>query len=449
VSRAAACRRAGAPRHGGTGDGRPGGRGAWFRSRWRRAVPHAALLLAACRAPAASPAAEDLRPLVDSLLPVLERISGLPALAPVRLERRSREEARRYVIHRLDAELPPHELERMHDAYAAFGLLPDTLDLRELLLDVYTEQVIGYYDPEERVLVVVAGVPRDALATVIAHELVHALQDQHFGLESVMRQGAHRGDDRDNDRQTAAAAAIEGHATLSMILLAVEGRLGRPAAAAELPDVAAEFRAARAAGGEEEFPSLRRAPAVLRESLLFPYFAGAGFVQALWIAAERRGEARPPPFGERLPRSSAEVIHPEERFLRRRLEPVTPALAGPPAGWRTLYEDNLGELETGILLREHLGPGADAAARGWVGDRYRLIEGAAGERVLQWVTVWADTVAADAFAEAYRAVLRRRDRAGDAGRMQLDGRPAVVVTDAPAGTDLAAVPAPVAGMPAR
>jgi hypothetical protein len=426
---------------------RRGARGAAWRAPWRRAIAPIALLLAACRPPAAAPAAEDLRPLVDSLLPVMERISGLAALEPVRLERRTREEARRYVIDRLDAELPRPELERMHAAYAAFGLLPDTLDLRSLLLELYTEQVIGYYDPEERALFVVAGVPRDALATVVAHELVHALQDQHYGLESVMGQGAHRAGDRDNDRQTAAAAAIEGHATLSMILLAVEGRLGRPALAGELPDVSAEFWAEGGAGGEE-FPSLRGAPALIRESLVFPYFAGAGFVQALWIEAERRGEARPPPFGEHLPRSSAEVLHPRERFLARRLDPVTPVLLEPDAGWRTLYEDNLGELEIGILLREQLGPGADAAARGWVGDRYRLIERAAGERVLQWVTVWDDAASADAFAAAYRTLLRRRDRAGATHRLQLDGRPAVVVIYAPAGTRLSDVPAPLAGVPA-
>ena len=47
-------------------------------------------------------------------------------------------------------------------AYRLFGLLPDTLELRGLLLDLYAEQVAGYYDPDSTTLFGVAGADRDA-----------------------------------------------------------------------------------------------------------------------------------------------------------------------------------------------------------------------------------------------------------------------------------------------
>ncbi|MBI4545787.1 MAG: hypothetical protein HY703_11370, partial [Gemmatimonadetes bacterium] len=119
----------------------------------------------------------ELRAAVDSLLPRLESLAGLRARRPVGVARRGRAELRRYVLAQLGKELPPAEAEGIEATYRALGLFPDTLDLRRLLLELYTEQVMGYYDPETDTLYVMEGVPRDVLEPVLAHELVHALQD--------------------------------------------------------------------------------------------------------------------------------------------------------------------------------------------------------------------------------------------------------------------------------
>src|SRR5690606_21489386 len=105
-----------------------------------------------------------------------------------------------YVEAQLTDEMPPEELEGVHATYALLGLIPDTLDLRALLLDLYTEQIVGYYDPETKTLYAVEGVQREALRPVLAHELVHALQDQHANLDSLISR------ERGNDRQVAAQA---------------------------------------------------------------------------------------------------------------------------------------------------------------------------------------------------------------------------------------------------
>ncbi|HEX7049180.1 MAG TPA: hypothetical protein VF188_03125 [Longimicrobiales bacterium] len=393
------------------------------------------LVGSACRGqerPATEFAAE-----VDSLLPRLERLSGLEAREPVRVEWQDSAGVRAYIQRQLDDELPPEDLAGMHATYAAFGLIPDSLDLRRLLLDLYTEQVAGYYDPDTETLYLVEGAAPQELGVVLAHELVHALQDQHANLDSLIAR------ERGNDRQTAAQAAIEGQATLVMVALAMEERIGVEVAAAQLPDIGAQLEPMLETQNAQ-FPVFRSAPRIIRETLLFPYARGAAFVQALWRAAEAEGETRrPAPLGPLLPQSTEQVIRPRERFIGERDAPTELRLAEPAADWRAVYENTLGELETGILLEEHLGAGADSLAIGWDGDRYRLLEAPDGGSALVWYTVWDSDAAADAFAEAYQRILEARpDRRGRVERIEIEGRPGVRVIDAERGVPLDRVPVP-------
>lgn len=382
-------------------------------------------------------AAPALQAAADSLVPRLEVLSGLEARAPIRVAVQSRDAVRAYVEDELEEDLPPDELEWIRATYVAFGLIPDTLDLRRLLLDLYTEQVVGYYDPETERLYVVEGVAGEELRPVMVHELVHALQDQHADLDSLIAR------ERGNDRRSAAQAAVEGHATLVMFAWLVEERAGGAVDGTRLPDMSAQLEPLLEAQNEQ-FPVFRSAPRIIRQTLLFPYVRGAAFVQALWREAPRAGGGRPAPLGDLLPVSTEQVLHPRERFLADRDEPTELALAPAGAGgWSVRYENTLGELEASILLDEHLGPGAGRIAAGWDGDRYALLESPSGERVLVWYSVWDDAGAADAFAGAYRRILGSRpERTGRVERLEVEGRPAVRVVDAPAGVEPGAVAVP-------
>ncbi|HUH13919.1 MAG TPA: DUF6782 family putative metallopeptidase, partial [Longimicrobiales bacterium] len=254
----------------------------------------------------------QLQAAVDSLVPLLESLSGLEQRGPIHFARRSRAQLRAFVEEQLAEKLPPEELAGVEATYRAFGLLPDTLDLRALLLELYTEQVVGYYDPARDTLYLVDDVPAADLLDVLAHELVHALQDQHADLDALIDRS------RGNDRQTAAQAAIEGHATLVMFALQAAALTGGPVDMAALPNLAAELRPALE-GHNERFPVFRDAPRIVRETLLFPYLGGAGFVQELWRAA---APDRPAPLGEHLPLSTEQVLHPRARFLQERDEPT-------------------------------------------------------------------------------------------------------------------------------
>src|SRR5205814_7547752 len=99
----------------------------------------------------------------------------------------------------------------LQSALRLFGLIPDSLELRPTMIDVLTEQVAGYYDPDSNALYIPADIEPFQLRIVVSHELVHALQDQYVRLDSIISQR------HANDRRSAAQAILEGQATASQI----------------------------------------------------------------------------------------------------------------------------------------------------------------------------------------------------------------------------------------
>jgi len=321
------------------------------------------------------------------LLPDLAERAGLELLEPVRLERRTRAELERYLEFKLDEELPADEAELITECYGLLGMVPRDMDLRAVLKGLYLEQVAGFYDPDSTMLFVLDDQPEDALESLLVHELVHAIQDQSTDLDAITDP------DLGNDRQVAAQAAIEGHATLVMFEFLM-GLQGRSVDLTEMADFTDLVRPALEAARTQS-PALAGAPLVLQESLLFPYLGGASFVEALW----KHEQGRPPPFGSWLPGSTEQILHPEKFLTDEPDLPVTVEVSV-PSGWQRLYDDSLGELETGVLLETHTG--SRAAAEGWDGDRYLLLENENGVRALVWVSVWDSERERDRFVDALR-----------------------------------------------
>jgi hypothetical protein len=380
----------------------------------------------------ANPANQNLEAMVDSILPRLQVLSGLRKTGDVKIQMQSRDSLRAYIEKRMSEELPDSELNGIKAVYETLGLLPANFDLKSILLDLYSEQVVGYYDPASKALFVITGANPVELRPVLVHELVHALQDQHADLDSLIAR------ERGNDRQTAAQSAIEGHATMVMVAYIAEEQGKGPVNIQALPDMAEQMRPMMESQNSQ-FPVFQKAPRVLRETLVFPYVNGASFVQKLWLRPLRTGfgDPFPAPLGERLPSSTEQVLHPDAKFLVQRDEPTELRLL--PAG-AAIREDGLGELETSLFLSEHLGAAAATSAQGWDGDRYRLVQGDHGP-VLEWFSVWDDAASADRFANAYRQIALRRGRAARVERLTIADRPVVSVVDAPNASALAKAPA--------
>jgi hypothetical protein len=357
----------------------------------------------------------DLRARVSELLPELASRAGMELVRPIRAERRTREELESYLLFKLDQELPPDEARHLTRTYFLMGLVDEDLDLRELLVSVYREQVAGFYDPDSTALFVMDDMPAEMLETVLIHELVHAVQDQTANLDSLTAE------ERGNDRQAAAQSAIEGHATLVMLEYIAEQFRGEPVDISDLPDLSQALGPALEAM-RTQYPALGAAPTIIQEDLLFPYLKGASFVAALW----KEKEGRPPPFGSDLPQSTEQILNPSRAFGAE-IDPPTDLEVSPGPGFEAVYGNVFGQAEFEIFLEEHLGPDGRSLAQGWDGDRYALLRGPDGEDGLVWVSVWDSEGERNRFVDGFQPALTQLREPATLEAMEIVGRPGAIL----------------------
>ena len=378
------------------------------------AVMVAVAFSAACRG--APPGTRSAQQLVDSLVPAVERAAHMKFRQPPQVAMRSREQVRAYLAAKLDAELPESRARGMEAAYRLFGLLPDSVRLRPLLLDLLSEQVIGYYDADSARLFAVDGSPRDQLRLVMAHEMVHALQGQYLPLDSIFH------DLHSNDRLTAAQAILEGQATVASINIYTRD------AGSSADDDFWSVYGDQVREQQAAMPVFSRAPLVIREGLIFPYVAGAEFMH-WWMTSS--GHADTLPYGPRMPSSTEQVLHPD-RYARGDA-PIGIVIdsTGP-----AMHEDVLGEMETRVLLAQVAGRTRpeDLPAVGWGGDRYRVVSAPEGAALI-WYVVFDDPAAAARFVRATGTALSTTARPAYQARLdtlQVGGHPAIRYLLAPA-----------------
>ncbi|MGD2135661.1 MAG: hypothetical protein PVF27_05850 [Gemmatimonadales bacterium] len=355
--------------------------------------------------------------LAQELAPRVERAVGLPFKREPRIAVRSREQVRRYMMWKLADEWPDDELRGMTTAYRLFGLLPDTLEMRRLLLALYTEQVVGFYEPDSTTLYVVDGSDPFMLRMTMAHELVHALQAQYVPLSELLD------GERRNDRRMAAQAVLEGQATLASLMVMMPNQ-----DFAAIPDFEGTFRES-IREQQAQMPVFNSAPLVIQEGLIFPYLEGANFTR--WFLSQYGDTV---PFGERLPQSTEHILHPER--YRAGDPPVTLVVQPRPD---MVYQDGLGEFEIRVLLTELSGREAvgRAGGLGWGGDQYAVLGAGAGHALVWWV-VWDAERYADRFARVLGREWPKRDRPNrrfTIERLTVEQHPAVRLVDAPVGWD--------------
>jgi hypothetical protein len=358
----------------------------------------------ACRGePRETDADRNLAHLVDSLMPAVEQSTGLRFKRRPESVLRSRDEVRSFVRAKLAQEMPPERFLQLTRAYTLLGLLPDSLDLRAVMEDMLSQQIAGYYDPDSATLYGVVGAEGPVLRLTVAHELVHALQDQYMPLDSILK------DKSSNDRSAAAQAILEGQANYASIVMLQGAEIAQSRAFWD------EFRKT----GDQMLSGggMGGTPAVLREGLLFPYLAGAEFM--LWWGQSPFRDTLP--YGPRMPRSTEQIMHPER--YERGDNPLNVRFTDSVPG---SYEDVLGEFDIRLLMQELTGRKASDAALplGWGGDRFRLDEGNGGP-ALVWISLWDEPRHRDWFESATAAKFRARAKPGyraQVDTMTVDGR---------------------------
>ena len=224
----------------------------------------------------------------------------------------------------------------------AFGLLEPDDDLGAAS-DLDPDSVAGFYDAETEELVVRGVRLTPFVRQVLVHELTHALDHQHFGLDR---------DFADAESALAFEALVEGDA------LAVEGRYLASLSRAERAEAEAEEDASFDGGRFEDVPE------IVLELAQFPYRDGPDLVAAL---LEKGGPARLDAAFRAPPRTTAEVLHPERFLAGGGPAPAPPVVAR----GEVVDEGALGEVVLRLILAASV-PDEEAgrAAAGWAGDRY-------------------------------------------------------------------------------
>jgi hypothetical protein len=355
------------------------------------------------QAPATTSAATRSAALVAATQEVLKETSDvrqLPILRPVQSSTQSRAEIERAVIKNLDEETSPADLHASEVILKKLGLAPPDFQYRALMIRLLTEQVAGYYEPKTRQFHLADWIDVDGQKPIMAHELTHALQDQHFNL----RRFEHwpKGD---SDAELSAHALIEGDATLAMAMYVASN-----------PFRALAFLKSLGATGiaTEE---LDKAPRALRETLLFPYQEGLNWTRALYKQGGWKDVSQA---FTTLPQSTEQILHSDKYFAHEAPVKVTlpdiapllnksepPAVAGGPnrsiVSWKRIASDVNGEWGFYLILDQFLKSPVESrrAAAGWAGDRFAVYENTKGEVLYISLSTWDTENDAREFFDAY------------------------------------------------
>ncbi len=277
--------------------------------------------------------------IMDELETEVEELRGLSTDAPIARHLMTHQELTAYLERKFTEEYPLAEIETDVRAMAAFDFVPRDLDLRRVLLDLYSSQILGLYDEEENLFYIISeGEFELADQITFVHEYVHALQDVYYQLETFVD------DDRMNDDEVLARMALaEGDATavMSEYLLAHLAEW----TAQDLASLQSEDME-----GDQE--ALEAAPPIIRETFEFPYVYGLQFVEYL----QERGWRTVDPAFTRPPRSTEQILHPEKYLSEDEpqiiaLPPLTDTLG---AGWHLVEVETLGEFQTRLYLAQQV-----------------------------------------------------------------------------------------------
>ena len=339
---------------------------------------------------------------MDEIQTQVSELRGLPSTGPVSRALLTSDELRQHVLDDFLKDYTPEEAQNDAISLAAFGLLQSDFDLHSFLLELYSEQIAGFYDHETKEMFVVQGESfQGSERLTYAHEFQHVLQDQNYDIQN----GLNYKDEVceiESERCAAIQALLEGDASLSEITW-----FQTYATDQDRKEILAKY-------DNYESPVYDSAPAFMKEDFLFPYQQGQEFVQTLydqggWEAVDRAYQE--------LPVSTEQILHPEKYPDDLPIPISLPDLSITlGSGWQEVDRGVLGEWYTFLVLahgldrQSHLDEDtASTAAEGWGGDAYAVYYNAdTGQTVMALRTVWDSSKDAEEFTSAFATYATER-----------------------------------------
>ncbi|MEA3018507.1 MAG: hypothetical protein QOI47_31 [Actinomycetota bacterium] len=292
-----------------------------------------------------APSATELDKVVATISAFVARARELPFVHPVPVKLLGADEFAARV--RKDSLTDLASLEKSEGVLRAVGLLAPGVKLADVLGSFLGASVVGYYDPKAKELVVRGAAITPYVRITLSHELTHALDDQHFGLDRPAL------DKADDESGTAFSALVEGNA------VRIQEEYRKTLSAAERKQSDAEEARLSAA------IDLSKVPRVIPELIEFPYQFGPALVDAL---VAHGGEKRVDEAFAKPPTTTEQVVDPAA-WLSTGAPPVS--VAPPTAEGPTFDQGVLGLWGLVLVLEDEVGQqGAISAAKGWGGDWY-------------------------------------------------------------------------------
>jgi len=331
---------------------------------------------------------------LDAIESQVTRVRGLPLKKPIAFRSCTEDAIRAELAQANEQDTPRSEVEADQKLLVALGLIPPKENLSETLSNVLTEQIIGTYDTETKDITIVGGkgIGSTMDELTMSHEITHGLQDQNFNLTKPPLES----EEYNGDNDLAITSLVEGDAMGTMLSYAEKYIDPRKLTEAELAD----------SGSSKE---LDRAPAYIRESLLFPYEEGMNFVEQL---KKKKGLAGVDAALRDPPLSTEQIIHPD-KYITHRDNPRTVDLPdisdklGPK--WKLINSDTMGEFDVKAWFDQYSGliTGRDVAS-GWGGNTIHYYQGPGKNNVVVNMFAWDTAKDAGEFFDAYAKLIEKR-----------------------------------------
>lgn len=341
--------------------------------------------------------------IVARALRTVSEVRGLPIKGKVTGRYIGRDEMVSRVKEQIHREIPEKVLIAQDELLFGLGTVPADFDYEKSILGLLGTQLAGFYDPKEKAMYMaedLVGLERDA---TLAHELVHALQDQHYDLEKRIQFKEDAGDE-----QTAIHALAEGDATSAMFDHVMAARGGR---ATDLGD---DMLSLQIRGSMELSPETANVPTILKRSVIAPYVDGIVFVH--W--ARRKGDWRAvDDIWRNPPTTTEQILHPEKLEAREPGQSIPVPVADPKGPQDVIYKDIFGEQGLRLLFEEWM-PRTSAVkgASDWGGDRIAVFRDGKRFAVAWHLRYDTDEAATRGLAALARGVLRDKEEVtADAG----------------------------------
>jgi hypothetical protein len=365
---------------------------------------------------------------IDDIIKFISSDLKLPTRVDIKRELVSREQLRNAAETQFSNPKNQEQRLRSEAVLRKIGFIPRDYDTSAFMKNIQSDQVLGFYSPRNKTIYIVDSLDVDRQSAVLAHELMHAVQDQTVDLREYVTarpKDAPSLNDTDedvydpsyDDGELARRAVVEGEAMVAMYDYVVESATRRVLFPGQ--SVRNEIRRAMDAAFPHTKlgPIWQDAPLYLKEDANFPYSQGFKFV---WQLKQDEGPAAIAKLLKDPPLSTQELYdaarykhhHPDAPPFRA---PKLAHLVAP--AYVPIQVTSMGQFDVDIFLRQFAGGGKAAKlAPKWNGGvvfaarkaESKVDKLTTADVALAYVSHWQDANTAKHFAEAWSAAVPKR-----------------------------------------